>query len=218
MWDLPGPGLEPLFPALAGGFLTTVPPGKPCLFFYHLNFIYFFIQWVLISYLFYTYKCIYVNPNLPIHPTTTIAPRHFPPLVSLHLLRLPFSYFIGIWMWKGSTVTLRWLFSPEEHRAEGGCVSPSLPRVKEKTFLSLLQFEIEHFSPHTNLLHIVLVPWLSPHYSWTESWLNILLEFARDPKLHVHYRPVENCVASSKQVIIDFKNTTCCWLDENSSS
>ena len=29
MWDLPGPGLEPVSPALAGGCLTTVPPGKP---------------------------------------------------------------------------------------------------------------------------------------------------------------------------------------------
>ena len=29
MWDLPGPGLKPMSPALAGGFLTTVPPGKP---------------------------------------------------------------------------------------------------------------------------------------------------------------------------------------------
>ena len=28
MWDLPGPGLEPGSPALAGGFLTTAPPGK----------------------------------------------------------------------------------------------------------------------------------------------------------------------------------------------
>ena len=30
MWDLPGPGVEPVSPALAGGsrFLTTVPPGK----------------------------------------------------------------------------------------------------------------------------------------------------------------------------------------------
>ena len=28
-WDLPGPGLEPMSPALAGGFLTTAPPGKP---------------------------------------------------------------------------------------------------------------------------------------------------------------------------------------------
>ena len=27
-WDLPGPGLEPVSPALAGGFLTTAPPGK----------------------------------------------------------------------------------------------------------------------------------------------------------------------------------------------
>ena len=29
MWDLPGPRLEPVSPELAGGFLTTVPPGKP---------------------------------------------------------------------------------------------------------------------------------------------------------------------------------------------
>ena len=28
MWDLPGPGMEPVPPALAGGFLTTAPPGK----------------------------------------------------------------------------------------------------------------------------------------------------------------------------------------------
>ena len=29
MWDLPGPGLEPVSPALAGGFLTTASLGKP---------------------------------------------------------------------------------------------------------------------------------------------------------------------------------------------
>ena len=29
MWDLPGPGLEPVSPALSGGFLTTAPPEKP---------------------------------------------------------------------------------------------------------------------------------------------------------------------------------------------
>ena len=28
MWDLPGPGLEPVSPALADGFLTTASPGK----------------------------------------------------------------------------------------------------------------------------------------------------------------------------------------------
>ena len=27
-WDLPVPGIEPVSPALAGGFLTTVPPVK----------------------------------------------------------------------------------------------------------------------------------------------------------------------------------------------
>ena len=28
MWDLPGPGIEPVSPVLAGGFLTTALPGK----------------------------------------------------------------------------------------------------------------------------------------------------------------------------------------------
>ena len=35
MWDLPGPGLKPVSPALAGGFLTTAPPRKPA----HRNFL-----------------------------------------------------------------------------------------------------------------------------------------------------------------------------------
>ena len=29
-WNLPGPEIEPTSPALAGGFLTTGPPGKSC--------------------------------------------------------------------------------------------------------------------------------------------------------------------------------------------
>ena len=29
MWDLPGPGVEPVSPALTGKFLTTGLPGKP---------------------------------------------------------------------------------------------------------------------------------------------------------------------------------------------
>ena len=28
LWDLPGPGVEPVSPALAGGFLSSAPPGK----------------------------------------------------------------------------------------------------------------------------------------------------------------------------------------------
>ena len=40
MWDLPRPGLEPVSLALAGGFLTTAPSGKPsyfhfCIFYSH---------------------------------------------------------------------------------------------------------------------------------------------------------------------------------------
>ena len=52
MWDLPRPGLEPVYPAMAGGFLTTAPPGKSLklLFFFFLNlFIYFWLCWVFVS-------------------------------------------------------------------------------------------------------------------------------------------------------------------------
>ena len=31
--DLPNPGIEPVHPALAGGFFTTKPPGKPRVYF-----------------------------------------------------------------------------------------------------------------------------------------------------------------------------------------
>ena len=40
MWDLPGPGLEPVSPALAGGFLTTAPPVKPMDFVLMVSLIY----------------------------------------------------------------------------------------------------------------------------------------------------------------------------------
>ena len=38
MWSLPGPGLEPVSPALAGGFLTTALPGKPWSCFHNFLF------------------------------------------------------------------------------------------------------------------------------------------------------------------------------------
>ena len=39
MWDLPGPGIEPVHPALAGGFCTTEPPvvAAQVIFFYILK-------------------------------------------------------------------------------------------------------------------------------------------------------------------------------------
>ena len=33
MWDPSGSGIEPVSPALAGGFFTTEPPGKPSIAF-----------------------------------------------------------------------------------------------------------------------------------------------------------------------------------------
>ena len=33
MWDLPRPGIKPVSPALAGGFVTTEPPGKSLVLF-----------------------------------------------------------------------------------------------------------------------------------------------------------------------------------------
>ena len=48
MWDLPGPGLEPMSPAQADGFLTTAPPGKPP------NIVFLKLFFLLLSLLFNT--------------------------------------------------------------------------------------------------------------------------------------------------------------------
>ena len=61
---------------------------------FEFYFIYFFIQQVLISHQFYTHQCIHVNPNRPIHHTTTPPPRHFPPLVSIRLFSTSVSLFL----------------------------------------------------------------------------------------------------------------------------
>ena len=39
MWDPPRPGLEPVSPALAGGFSTTAPPGKPPVLWFYKVFL-----------------------------------------------------------------------------------------------------------------------------------------------------------------------------------
>ena len=43
MWDHPGPGIEPVSPALVGGFLTTMPPGKPLIYVFFFFLIYFYL-------------------------------------------------------------------------------------------------------------------------------------------------------------------------------
>ena len=58
MWDPPKPGLEPVFPALAGRFSTTEPPGKPQGLFSLLDFIdvnFILLHYILLHY--YNVKC-----------------------------------------------------------------------------------------------------------------------------------------------------------------
>ena len=63
MWDLPGPGVEPVFPALAGGFLTTAPPGKPFSLFCFVFFVLFCFKLGCLS-LSLSYLCILDNSPL----------------------------------------------------------------------------------------------------------------------------------------------------------
>ena len=39
MWNLPGPGTEPMSPAMAGGFLSAVPPGRSSHWLHHVTFL-----------------------------------------------------------------------------------------------------------------------------------------------------------------------------------
>ena len=60
MWDLPRPGLEPVCPALAGRFSTTVPPGKPGLVGFYLapsSVTYFFAISLFFPF-FYEWDCV----------------------------------------------------------------------------------------------------------------------------------------------------------------
>ena len=61
MWFPPRPGPEPVSPAPAGRFSTTVPPGKPLVFLKNL-FIYLFIFLMLFlsAYILLIYVCMYV--------------------------------------------------------------------------------------------------------------------------------------------------------------
>ena len=53
-WDPPRPGLEPMFPALAGRFSTTAPPGKPRASFY-MPLIHLYVFFGKISILVYSF-------------------------------------------------------------------------------------------------------------------------------------------------------------------
>ena len=83
MWDLPRPWLEPMSPALAGGFLTTVPPGRshmstslflPCNYVHQYLFFFFKIPYICVStlYLFFSFSLtsLCMTDSRSIHLTT----------------------------------------------------------------------------------------------------------------------------------------------------
>ena len=66
MWDLPEPGLEPVSPALAGGFLTTVPPGKSLYEFFYSSLISSVISWLFSSTLFRLHVSVVLTIFFPV--------------------------------------------------------------------------------------------------------------------------------------------------------
>ena len=55
MWDPPGPGPEPVSPALAGRLSTTVPPWKPIINFYHTLYVRKFLRNSKVTQYFYRF-------------------------------------------------------------------------------------------------------------------------------------------------------------------
>ena len=69
-WDPPGPGIEPVSPALAGGFFTTEPPGKPPDTLLSISFGGAWIQrWVVFSTIIYKTSWPFTN----VYPMTSSA-------------------------------------------------------------------------------------------------------------------------------------------------
>ena len=51
MWDLPGPEVKPMSPALAGRFLTTGPPGKSKISYFLIHLLARIYLWLQDQYL-----------------------------------------------------------------------------------------------------------------------------------------------------------------------
>ena len=103
-------------------------------------------QYILISYLFYTQWCIYVNPNLPVYSTPT-------PTLSCSLLSsLPFPLF-SLWLFLWVLLTF---LSVRQFHSHAGWV---LHEAQDKTTGSLqdpgLQAHTETLPPHPTLCKIL---------------------------------------------------------------
>ena len=70
MWDLPKPGIEPVFPALPGRFLIPGPPGKSLILFFFPNLIFFIILIIIIFFWPHHMACVILVPK----PGIRLAP------------------------------------------------------------------------------------------------------------------------------------------------
>ena len=93
MWDPPGPGLEPVSPALAGRLSTTVPPGKPSWVIFEIMIVHLFQGQIVCSNspattrLFFFFPFFYFE-NLNSQEVTKRAERSHVPSPSFPLLAL----------------------------------------------------------------------------------------------------------------------------------
>ena len=75
---MPPPGIEPTFPALEGGFLTTGPSGKPLLYFLNRQYLYMF-QKIKVQ------KMSWLSESSPSHPSLPVPlPRGSNVLFPIH--------------------------------------------------------------------------------------------------------------------------------------
>ena len=180
MWDLPGPGLEPVSPALAGGFLTTAPPGKP----YYDGFLTgFSVPIFLFFNPFYALHgplmslslCLCLNssskrsksPTAQVQPPLLkFKPHH--PICALWALARPKH---TLFPWSPAASLLPWIFShsvvPLEHPLPPSLHAHILPVCKTEIKTTSSPFICPSFPPLNLWQHFPL-----------SEWLRFMLEFS----------------------------------------
>ena len=127
MGDLPGPGLKPVSPALAGGFLTTAPPGKPSSLLLDTCF----------TLSFWTH-----SPWFPSCPQTT-------PVFSPDLLQTCFSLISQIYTYiKISALLTLSIYPPNIYRAASEAPSPTTSHKVACTSINTYPQNLLYFSSY----------------------------------------------------------------------
>ena len=169
MWNLPGPGIEPVSPALAGGFSATVPPGKSYLFisWWTLgSFLYlaimnnatmnFYLQVFLWSYAYIVLLGIYLGVELLGH------------MVTLWLTLWKWKSFIRVWLFVTSWTIQSMEFSRPEYWSGEPFPSPGdLPNLGIKSRSPTLQAVSLPAEPpekpkNTGISRVSLLQWIIP--------------------------------------------------------